>query len=294
MQADDPGTAPRAARFRVPPLACDAHCHVFGPAERFPYAPGRRYTPEDRPKEVLAALHRRLGLGRAVIVQASCHGTDNRAMLDALRSAPTRTRGVAMIDDATTEAALRDMQDAGVRGIRFNFIAALGGAPDMGVFHRAADRARKLGWHMVMQLQGDGVTRMAPVIRALGMPVVIDHMGRVDPALGVEGPAFRDLLDLLRDPRIWVKLSGAERMTQAPFTDALPFARALLQAAPERVLWGTDFPHPNLATPVEEQVLLDLVADFAPAEADRQLLLVDNPATLYGFPRKTLPEGEPR
>ncbi|MGX9961821.1 amidohydrolase family protein [Roseomonas sp. F4] len=283
MRAEGQDIAPETARFTVPPLACDAHCHVFGPANRFPYAPSRRYTPEDKPKEVLAALHRRLGLQRAVIVQASCHGTDNRAMVDALRSDPTRYRGVAMIDDATTDAELREMQGAGVRGIRFNFIKALGGAPDMALFHRAADRARPLGWHMVMQLQGDGVPEMAEVIRGLRMPVVIDHMGRVDPALGVEGPAFRTLLDLLDDERIWVKLSGIERMTRTPFTEALPFARALLRAAPHRVLWGTDFPHPNLTTPVDEMELLNLIPDFAPREEDRQRLLVDNPATLYGF-----------
>ena len=283
MGAEGQDAAPRAVRFAVPALACDAHCHVFGPADRFPYAAGRRYTPEDRPKEVLAALHARLGLGRAVIVQASCHGTDNRAMLDALRADPARYRGVAMIDDATPDAELRTMHAAGVRGIRFNFIGALGGAPDMALFQRAADRARPLGWHMVMQLQGDGVREMADVIRGLNMPVVIDHMGRVDPALGVEGAAFRALLDLLRDERIWVKLSGAERMTAAPFRDALPFARALMRAAPARVLWGTDFPHPNLTVPVDERELLNLVPDFAPEPGERQRLLVDNPAALYGF-----------
>lgn len=275
--------AARPARFAVPPLACDAHCHVFGPASRFPYAANRSYTPEDRPKEVLAALHRRLGLGRAVIVQASCHGTDNRAMVDALRSDPSRYRGVAMIDDATPEAELHAMHDAGVRGIRFNFIKALGGGPDMAVVRRAADRVRPLGWHMVLHVQGDGVREMEGAIRALNMPVVIDHMGRVDPALGVAGAAFATLLDLMRDDRIWVKLSGAERMTRTPFADALPFARALLRAAPGRVLWGTDFPHPNLATPVDEMELLNLVTDFAPGPADRQRLLVDNPAALYGF-----------
>lgn len=280
MQSPGPPASPR---FAVPPLACDAHCHVFGPAERFPYAPGRSYTPEDKPKEILAALHRRLGLGRAVIVQASCHGTDNRAMVDALRSDPARYRGVAMIDDATPDAELQAMHDAGVRGIRFNFIKALGAGPDMRVVQRAADRVRLLGWHIVLHLQGDGVREMEEVIRRLNMPVVIDHMGRVDPALGVEGPAFQRLLDLLRDDRIWVKLSGAERMTRSPFDEALPFARALLRAAPRRVLWGTDFPHPNLSTPVDEMELLNLVLAVAPQPEDRQRLLVDNPAALYGF-----------
>lgn len=280
MPSDGWGTKPR---YPVPPLACDAHCHVFGPADRFPYAATRTYTPEDKPKEVLAALHRRLGLGRAVIVQASCHGTDNRAMVDALRSDPARYRGVAMIDDATPDADLRDMHEAGVRGIRFNFIKALGGGPDMALVRRAADRVRPLGWHLVLHLQGGGVGEMEAFIRGADMPVVIDHMGRVDPALGVEGPAFRTLLALLEDPRIWVKLSGAERMARSPFTEALPFARALQRAAPDRVLWGTDFPHPNLATPVDEMEMLNLIPEFAPTPEDRQRLLVDNPAALYGF-----------
>lgn len=281
MQHQD--EAPRAGRFAVPALACDAHCHVFGPADRFPYAETRRYTPEDKPKEALAALHRRLGFGRAVIVQASCHGTNNSAMVDALLADPLHRRGVAMIDDRTKDAELEAMQAAGVRGIRFNFIKALGEGPDMALVQRCLDRVRPFGWHVVLHLQGDGVAEMAPMIRALEMPVVIDHLGRVDPALGVEGPAFRVLLDLLRDERIWVKLSGIERMARAPFAEALPFARALMRAAPRRVLWGTDFPHPNLATPVDEAVLLDLVAEFAPLPEERQGLLVDNPAALYGF-----------
>lgn len=280
MPSDGRDTKPR---YPVPPLACDAHCHVFGPADRFPYAATRTYTPEDKPKEVLAALHRRLGLGRAVIVQASCHGTDNRAMVDALRSDPARYRGVAMIDDATSDADLRDMDEAGVRGIRFNFIKALGGGPDMALVRRAADRVRPLGWHLVLHLQGDGVREMEAFIRGADMPVVIDHMGRVDPALGIEGPAFRTLLALMEDPRIWVKLSGAERMARSPFTEALPFARTLQRAAPDRVLWGTDFPHPNLATPVDEMEMLNLIPEFAPTPEDRQRLLVDNPAALYGF-----------
>jgi 2-pyrone-4,6-dicarboxylate lactonase len=204
-------------------------------------------------------------------------------MLDALRSDPARYRGVAIIDDETRDAELQVMHDAGVRGIRFNFIKSLGGAPDMRVFHRAADRVRPMGWHMVLHLQGDGVREQEAMIRGLDMPVVIDHLGRVDPSLGVDGPAFRKLLELLRDDRIWAKLSGAERMTHPPFTDALPFQRALLRTAPTRVLWGTDFPHPNLATPVDEMELLNLIPDFAPTQQDRQRLLADNPATLYDF-----------
>jgi 2-pyrone-4,6-dicarboxylate lactonase len=284
MTSPGQDSAPRTPRFVAPALACDAHCHVFGPSDRFPYAPNRNYTPpKDQPKEALAALHKRLGLARTVIVQASCHGTDNRAMLDALRHEPARCRGVAIIDDATTEAELRDMHDAGVRGIRFNFIKSLGGAPDMRVFHRSADRVRPMGWHMVLHLQGDGVREQEAMIRNLDMPVVIDHLGRVDPALGIEGPAFQKLLELLGEDRIWAKVSGAERMVRPPFTDALPFQRALLRAAPDRVLWGTDFPHPNLTTPVDEADLVDLIPSFAPTPEDQERLLVRNPARLYEF-----------
>jgi 2-pyrone-4,6-dicarboxylate lactonase len=219
-----------------------------------------------------------------VLVQASCHGTDNRAMLDALLSAPDRYRGVAMIDDDTPEADLAVMHEAGVRGIRFNFIAALGGGPDPAAVRRAADRVRGLGWHVVLHVQGEGVLEMRDTIRALRVPVVVDHMGRVDPAQGTAGAAFQALLGMLRESEdIWVKLSGAERMVPAPFDAALPFAHALLHAAPRRVLWGTDFPHPNLAVPVEEQALLDLVPLIAPDPADRHRLLVGNPSTLYGF-----------
>jgi predicted TIM-barrel fold metal-dependent hydrolase len=153
----------------------------------------------------------------------------------------------------------------------------------MRVFQRSADRVRPMGWHMVLHLQGDGVREQEAMIRGLNMPVVIDHLGRVDPALGVEGPAFAKLLELLREDFVWAKVSGAERMVRPPFTDALPFQRALLRAAPDRVLWGTDFPHPNLATPVDEADLVDLIPAFAPEPEQQERLLVRNPARLYDF-----------
>jgi predicted TIM-barrel fold metal-dependent hydrolase len=273
----------RTPAFRLPPDACDAHCHVFGPAARFPYAPERRYTPEDAPKEALAALHAHLGVTRAVIVQASCHGTDNRAMLDAIAADPARYRGVAIVDDSFGERELNELHRGGVRGVRFNFVRHLGGAPDAEVFRRVLDRIKEFGWHVVLHLDAADIVPLSDMIRALPVPFVIDHMGRVDAASGIDQPAFRALLELTRREQCWVKVSGSERISRFPFDDAVPIARALIAAAPDRVLWGTDFPHPNLKQPVDEADLVDLLPNIAESEAARRRLLIENPARLYGF-----------
>lgn len=275
--------AGRRPELRLPALSCDAHCHVFGPGDVFPYAPDRRYTPEDAPKEALVALHDRLGLSRAVIVQASCHGTDNRAMVDCLKSDPPRFRGVAIVDDGFHDKALLALHEAGVRGVRFNFVKHLGGAPDKGVFDRMMARIRPLGWHVVLHLDAPDIVPLSPMIRALDVPVVIDHMGRVPAAGGVAQPAFAALLELAKIETLWVKVSGAERVAEPPFTDAIPLAAALMRAIPDRVLWGTDFPHPNLKHPVDEADLVDLLPRYGDAEA-LEKLLVHNPARLYDWP----------
>jgi 2-pyrone-4,6-dicarboxylate lactonase len=272
----------RLPRYVPPAGACDAHCHVFGPAAVFPYAPERRYTPEDAPREALAALHARLDITRAVIVQASCHGTDNRAMLDCIAHHPARYRGVAIVDDSFGDNAYEALHAGGVRGVRFNFVKHLGGAPDMIVFRRVIDRIRPLGWHVVLHLDAPDIGELAPMIAALPVTAVIDHMGRTPAKLGVSQPPFRALLELAKLPHVWVKVSGAERIADPPFTDAIPFARALMQAIPDRVLWGTDFPHPNLKHEVDEADLVDMLPDYGDAAALRKLL-VDNPARLYGF-----------
>jgi 2-pyrone-4,6-dicarboxylate lactonase len=281
MSAADPG-AGRKPLFRLPELACDAHCHVFGPAMRFPYAPDRRYTPEDAPKEALAALHHRLGIGRAVIVQASCHGTDNAAMLDCIASDPTRYRGVAIVDDSFAEKDLEALDAGGVRGVRFNFVKHLGGAPDMAVFHRVIARIKPLGWHVVLHLDAPDIAELAPIIAALPVISVIDHMGRTPAVDGIAQAPFQSLLRLVQHQHVWVKVSGAERIAAPPFRMSLPFAQALIAAASDRVLWGTDFPHPNLKHPVDEADLVDLLPEYGDSTA-LQALLVDNPARLYGF-----------
>jgi predicted TIM-barrel fold metal-dependent hydrolase len=276
--------ARRAPAFRLPDGACDAHCHVFGPAEKFPYAPGRRYTPADAPKETLVALHQFLGVSRAVIVQASCHGDDNRAMLDALASAPHSLRGVAIAGAGVSDAEFQAMHQAGIRGVRFNFVKHLGGAPDMDVFWKVLARVKPLGWHVVLHMDAIDIGALTPLIRKLDLPFVIDHMGRVQSEKGVEQPAFKALLDLVRMDNCWIKVSGAERISFPPYDAAVPFARALVEASPDRCLWGTDFPHPNPTHEADEADLVDLIPKFAADPALRRKLLVANPARLYGFP----------
>jgi 2-pyrone-4,6-dicarboxylate lactonase len=273
----------RKPRFKLPPGATDAHCHVFGPAAKFPYAPGRRYTPEDAPKEMLRALHDHLGVERSVIVQASCHGSDNAAMLDCIASDPKRYRGVAIVDDKFTDKNYDALHAGGVRGVRFNFVKHLGGAPDMVVFDRVMDRIKSRGWHVVLHLDAPDIIPLSPMIKRLPLPFVVDHMGRVPAKDGVDQPPLRALLELSRLENCWIKVCGAERISMPPYDAAIPIAHALVQAAPERVLWGTDFPHPNATHEADEADLVDLVPQYAPDALAQQRLLVDNPAKLYGF-----------
>jgi 2-pyrone-4,6-dicarboxylate lactonase len=268
----------------APPLgACDAHCHVFGPAHRFPYAPDRRYTPPDAPKEKLAALHRHLGISRAVLVQASCHGSDNRAMLDAIASSKGAWRGVAMVGKDVTDGELDALHQAGVRGVRFNFVRHLGGAPDPKAIEVVLRRIEPLGWHLVLHLDAEDLLAYHDFLDRLRVPFVVDHMGRVKAEQGLDQEPFRLLLELMRNELAWVKVSGSERISARgrPFHDAVPFAAALIAAAPGRVLWGTDFPHPNVRWMPNDGELVDLFAAFCGDERLRRRVLIDNPTRLY-------------
>ncbi len=281
-KAPDPDT--RTPSYRVPPGACDAHCHVFGPADRFPYAPDRAYTPPDAPYEDLVRLHRVLGVERAVIVHASCHGSDMRVTLDAIARSGGAVRGVAVVDPGVTDADLAALDAGGIRGVRFNFVKHLGGMPDMAFFDRVLAQVEPLGWHVVLHLDAEDVVELAPRIARIRVPFVIDHMGRVKAKNGLDQRPFQQLLELMRNPLAWVKICGAERVSSAgaPFRDALPFARALVEAAPDRVLWGTDWPHPNIAGDMpNDGDLVDLLAEAVGDEALRRRVLVDNPARLY-------------
>ncbi|MCS6932218.1 MAG: amidohydrolase family protein [Acetobacteraceae bacterium] len=278
----DPNT--RTPRWRPPPGACDAHCHVFGPADRFPYAPDRAYTPPDAPFEGLQKLHRILGIERAVIVHASCHGTDMAVTLDAIARSGGAYRGVAVVRGDITDGELESLHAGGIRGVRFNFVRHLGGTPDLEVFDRVVARIERLGWHVVLHLDAADILEHAPRIAALRIPFVIDHMGRVRAKDGLDQPPFRRLLELMKNPLAWVKICGAERVSSAgaPFRDAVPFARALLAAAPDRVLWGTDWPHPNISGDMpNDGDLVDLLAEITDDETLRRKVLVDNPTRLY-------------
>jgi 2-pyrone-4,6-dicarboxylate lactonase len=273
----------RKPRFKLPPGATDAHCHVFGPGDRFPYAPGRLYTPADAPKEMLRALHDHLGVERAVIVQASCHGSDNAAMLDCIASDPKRYRGVAIVNDTFTDADFDTLDAGGVRGVRFNFVKHLGGAPDMAVFNRVIDRVKGRGWHVVLHLDAPDIAPLSEMIRKLPLPFVIDHMGRVPGKDGADQPPLKALLELAKLENCWIKVCGAERISMPPYAEAVPIAHAIVSAAPTRVLWGTDFPHPNPTHEADEADLVDLVPQYAQDATAQKLLLVDNPVRLYGF-----------
>ncbi len=277
---------PSKPRYTPPAGAIDAHCHVFGPMARFPFSAKAKYLPADAGPEMLFALRDQLGFSRNVIVQASCHGTDNAATLDAIARSEGRARGVAVVDPAIAEAELAALHEGGIRGVRFNFVEHLGGRPDMAVFNRVVSRLPGLGWHLVLHLDARDIEELAPMCRALPVPFIIDHMGRVEARGGLDQPAFRALLGLMELPNAWVKVCGSERVSSAgaPFTDSAPFAEALIRAAPERVLWGTDWPHPNVGKNMpNDGDLVDLVPLFAPDAALRQKLLVDNPARLYDF-----------
>jgi 2-pyrone-4,6-dicarboxylate lactonase len=276
--------SPSRPKLTLPPGACDAHCHVFGPAARFPFTPERTYTPVDAPKEKLFALHRLLGIERSVLVQASCHGKDNSAMLDAIAASGGRYRGVAMVDRTVTDDDLRILHEGGVRGVRFNFVSHLGADADIGAVSDVVERIAPLGWHAVIHFDADRLETLAPILKGFELPMVIDHMGRVDASRGLDQPAFRMLTGLLEDERFWVKVCGSERVSRAgpPFADAVPFARTLVERFTDRVLWGTDWPHPNIRTHMpDDGALVDLLASIAPDEETRRVLLVDNPTRLY-------------
>ncbi len=271
--------------FVPPPGAVDAHCHVFGPADKFPYAPERKYTPCDAPKQKLFALRDFLGFTRNVIVQASCHGKNNSAMVDALKTAGDLARGVAVVGGEVSDAELHAMNEAGVRGVRFNFLRRLVDNAPRDVFKRIADRIAPLGWHVVVYFEAPDMEDLTPFLKSLPTTVVIDHMGRPDVSKPVDGPDFQRFVHLLEDnPNFWTKVSGEERVTLKgpPYEDVIPFSSYLVERFPDRVLWGTDWPHPNMKSHMpDDGVLVDSLAKIAPTAALQKSLLVDNPMRLY-------------
>ena len=276
---------PKTPDFKPPAGAVDAHCHVFGPADAFPFAPERKYTPGDAGKEMLFALRDHLGLSRNVIVQASCHGKDNSAMIDALRAADGRARGVAVVAHDIGDDELDQMHAAGVRGVRFNFVKRLVDATPREVFMATAERVQRLGWHIVVYFEAPDLADLTPFLKQLPGIVVVDHMGRPDVTQPLDGPGFQAFANLMADmPNLWTKVSCPERLTVAgpPYDDVVPFQRHLVEHFSDRVLWGTDWPHPNMKSHrPDDGLLVDTIARIAPTAALQQALLVDNPMRLY-------------
>ncbi len=276
---------PSKPAFKVPEGSVDSHCHVFGPANKFPYSPKRKYTPCDASKEQLFALRDFLGFSRNVIVQASCHGTDNTALVDALNTAGNLARGIAFVDETVTDEELQMMDKAGVRGVRFNFVKRLVDTAPKETLKLIADKIRPLGWHVVVYFEAQDLDEVAPFLNELDMTVVIDHMGRPDVSKGVYSEEFEKFVNMMEsNPNIWTKVSCPERLTLTPpdYSDVVPFARELVERFPERVLWGTDWPHPNMKshTP-DDGHLVDVIPKIALTPELQQALLVTNPMKLY-------------
>ena len=284
--------------FEVPRGACDCHTHIHGDPGKFPFFPGRVYTPEMAPPEEMAALHQALRMQRVVIVTPSVYGTDNSATLYGMKARGADARGVAVIDDKTPESELDAMASAGVRGIRLNL--ATGGVSDPAAarsrFERAVARVKSRTWHVQLYTNLATISAITDLVAVSPVPVVFDHFGGARAELGPRQPGFAELLNLVRSGRAYVKISGAYRSSNlAPdYADVAPLAQALIAANPERIVWGTDWPHPNSAsgrkatelTPlfqVDDGRLLNQLPVWAPDAATRSKILVDNPARLYSF-----------
>ena len=277
---------PSKPAFRPPAGAVDAHCHVFGPEAQFPFAPERKYTPCDASKDQLFALRDFLGCERNVVVQATCHGTDNRALVDALVHSKGRARGVASVGRDVTDAELKAMHAAGVRATRFNFVRRLVDFTPREVLADIARRIAPLGWHVVVYFEAQDLPELRDFFTSLPTIVVVDHMGRPDVSKPVDSPEFANFIQLMREHgNIWSKVSCPERLSKSGppgYDDVVPFARRLVEQFPERVLWGTDWPHPNLKTHMpDDGKLVDYVPRIAATPVLQRKLLVDNPMRLY-------------
>jgi 2-pyrone-4,6-dicarboxylate lactonase len=277
--------SPSKPKLRLPPGSWDTHCHIFGPKDRFPFAATSSLDPADAPKEQLFALHQRLGIERCVIVQSAVHGMDNRVVEDALPETGGRYLGIALAPVSVNDAELARLDRLGFRGVRFNYMRHLHQAAPIGdVVRELAPRLARVGWHLQIHMEAGLIGEMAPALLDSPVPVVIDHIGRVDAGAGLDQKPFVELLRLMSDPRCWVKVSGCDRITRdgPPYADAVPFARKLVDEFPDRVVWGTDWPHPHHAGPTpDDGRLVDLIAEIAPTDEQRRRLMVDNPTRLY-------------
>ena len=279
-----PNPDPGSPKVAVPPNACDCHAHIFGPVEQYPLIPGRTYTPPPASIQAYQRMLSALGLDRAVIVQPSVYGTDNRCTYDAVAASDRKWRGIAVVGPSTNTHELRRLHDEGFRGVRINLLFKGGLA--MEILEQVARLIAPLGWHLQLLIDGRDLPELAPRLRRLPVHFVIDHMGHMPAKLGLAHPGFTALFALVREGNCWVKLSGAYRISAQPYPyeDVAPIAKALVEAAPERMVWGSDWPHPSFqgAMPVDA-TLLDLLASWVPESGTRQRILTTNPAELYDF-----------
>jgi 2-pyrone-4,6-dicarboxylate lactonase len=276
---------PSLPRHKLPSGAWDAHCHIFGPSDRFPFAEKRSYTPTDAPYEKLIALHRHLGISRAVIVQANCHGNDHTALIDALTRSKGAYRGVALLPVDVSVESVRALHEAGVRAARFSFVARLGGAPTLDAFNAVVERIAPFGWHVCLYMDAAALKLWMPRLAALPIPFVVDHMARIEAVKGVDDADFQILLGLEKVQNAWVKVSGIDRISagRRPFPEGVPCVAKLIETMPDRVLWGTDWPHPNVEGDMpDDGELVDAFFEACPGEEKRHRILVDNPERLYG------------
>ena len=276
---------PSKPKFKVPEGTVDAHCHVFGPGDVFPYAPQRKYTPCDAPKEKLFELRDFLGISRNVIVQATCHGADNRALVDAMVHSGGKARGVATVKADITEKELRELHEAGVRGVRFNFVKRLVDALPREPLKVIAEKIKPLGWHIVIYFEAQELPELYDFFVSLPTTVVVDHLGRPDVTQPVDGPEFELFVKLMREhENFWSKVTCPERLSNQgpPYDDVVPFPKRLVEEFPDRVLWGTDWPHPNMTTHApDDGMLVDYIPRIAPDATAQRKLLIDNPMRLY-------------
>jgi 2-pyrone-4,6-dicarboxylate lactonase len=283
-----PETNTKSPNFTVLPGACDTQIHLYGPVERYPLKPDRVYEPHLVGIAEMRALHDALGIERCVLVSPTVYGTDNSCMIDVLRSEGPAFRGIAVIDDGTTDAELHAMNEVGVRGVRCNFAGFLNMTPDPDLFRRTVARITPLGWHVVIHVLGEDLIKYENLFREVRIPLVIDHMCHLDLTTETDKRALDILIDLLRQDNCWIKVSNGDRASHSgppEYTDVIPLGRALAEAAPDRAIWGTDWPHVMYKKPAmaNDGDLLDLLARYVPDEAARNRILVDNPAALYGF-----------
>ncbi len=277
-------TNPRKPLFELPPNSCDAHCHIFGPSSQFPYLEERTWTPVDAGKNDLFALHDYLGIQRCVIVQTALHGFDNSVVIDAMQARKGKYLGVALASAKTTSEAISEMDRQGFRGIRFNFMAHLQNSDSMEDILALTKRMEPFGWHLQVHFSSDLVHSLAPLLKQSAVPVVIDHIGRVDAALGANHADFQGLMRLLDDPRFYVKVSGVDRISRShPYEDGILLAKILVDEFSDRCVWGTDWPHPNHHHIPDDGNLVDIIPRIATSTEKIHQLMVANPEKLYRF-----------